>query len=157
MPSHSEACGFPALLSLPSVQVAVSVVFAPTYRIIFVASVNVMFSSSCFPVCVTEHCSTACLRHAYPFILAAIWTFAPSVKTAAMAVRAGAREAPCLRSLGVRPGLDGRSPSNSALTLRILKPGSTAAEPFCTPISNVQTPVLHVLTNAGCIFKKLPS
>ena len=120
----------------------VSVVFGPTYSIIFVASVNVIFSSSCFPVCVTEHYSIACMRRVSPFILAAIWTCAPSVKSAAVTVcvRCPCGPLPAV-PLGVRPGLDGRSHSNSALTLRTSKLGSAAAEPFCTPTSTVQTPV----------------
>ena len=46
-----------------------------------------------------------------------------------------------LSCLKFDPGLDGRSHSNSALTLRTSKLGSAAAEPFCTPTSTVQTPV----------------
>ena len=47
----------------------VSVVFGPTYSIIFVASVNVIFSSSYFPVCVTEHYSIVCMHHVYPLTI----------------------------------------------------------------------------------------
>ena len=136
----------------------VSVAFGPTCSIIFAASVNAIFFSSCFPVCVSEHYSTACTRRVYPLIMVAIWTCAPFVTSVAVNVCVPACVAPCLRSLWVcTRDWDGRSHSSSVLTLRISKLGSTAAEPFCTPTVNVQTSVSPRPHQCWSYFLKMTS
>lgn len=140
--------------SLPSVRVVCFCCIWATCSIIFAASVNAIFSSSCFPVCVSEHYSTACTRRVYPLIMVANLTCAPFLwRVLLWSCVYRLVWLPACSPSGCAPGTRmARSHSSSVLTLRITETGLHSSEPFALLPSTYKFQFLPVLTNAGHIF-----